>query len=496
MFTYANNGVIDPYKDIKVDNFYANRKDQFTFFLSHMHEDHLRGLSRRSDYGGYAGPDEDWHWGQIYTSAKSKALLLLRFPHLAQYTKALELYKPYTIKGMVVTLYEANHCPGAVMFLFKGVKGSILHTGDFRFRPQMLDQLKGEQVDYMYLDNTFATTDEDFPNQEEAFDMLNQVIEVQRKKDQNLKFHLFCYTLGKEEVFHNLASTFDTKIMMLKDRVTKLNAIGMGSQKFVTREDFAKDKTGNCFISVKTMKDLPKKEECEKKKNVMFICLTGWRDQYNVNHPRFFKIPYSSHSSYKELDQFVKFIKPGKLVFTVHEHGPRMAQARKNFQKKLLSYTNEGKDVDYQPIVENETRIKSNQESPQSISIIETTTKKRKFKEIDDTSLVSEIEVKSIESKQSLKDLELGYTLKKRKINTETIAEVNGGIKGFFKVNKVLTSGWIEVKNTSVDDISAADESKDLINNHQNTPDYVLKDQFKSKQDITQWNDNQLRLGD
>lgn len=38
MFTYANNGVLEPYKDIKVDNFYANRKDQFTFFLSHMHE--------------------------------------------------------------------------------------------------------------------------------------------------------------------------------------------------------------------------------------------------------------------------------------------------------------------------------------------------------------------------------------------------------------------------------------------------------------------------
>lgn len=46
--------------------------------------------------------------------------------------------------------------------------------------------------------------------------------------------------------------------MMLKDRITKLNAIGMGSPKFVTREDWSKDKTGNCFISVKPMKDLPK----------------------------------------------------------------------------------------------------------------------------------------------------------------------------------------------------------------------------------------------
>ena len=45
---------------------------------------------------------------------------------------------------------------------------------------------------------------------------------------------------------------------MLKDRMTKLNAIGMSSPKFVTREDWAKDKTGNCFIQIKTMKDLPR----------------------------------------------------------------------------------------------------------------------------------------------------------------------------------------------------------------------------------------------
>jgi len=53
-----------------------------------------------------------------------------------------------------------------------------------------------------------------------------------------VKFNLYCYTLGKEEIFHSLAKNFDTKIMMLKDRVTKLDAIGMGSKHFVTRDEF------------------------------------------------------------------------------------------------------------------------------------------------------------------------------------------------------------------------------------------------------------------
>ena len=126
------------------------------------------------------------------------------------------------------------------------------------------------KVDRLYLDNTFATTAEEFPPQEEAFDKLFKLIDsklkefsetlstdtAKSKKQRELKFNLYCYTLGKEEIFHSLAHNFDTQIMMLKDRVTKLQAIGMGSERFVTREEWNKEK-GRCFIAVKTMRDLP-----------------------------------------------------------------------------------------------------------------------------------------------------------------------------------------------------------------------------------------------
>eukprot|EP00347_Sterkiella_histriomuscorum_P015145 403358146 len=479
MFTYVNNGVVEPYKDFKVDNFYSNRKEQFTFFLSHMHEDHLRGLSKRSEYGNYGGPDEDWQWGTIYTSPKSKNILLLRFPNLKPYVRALELYKQYTIKDRTVMLYEANHCPGAVMFLFKGAKGTVLHTGDFRFKPSMIDYFTNIKIDYLYLDNTFATTDEDFPPQEEAFEKLYSIIEHKRGVDQNYQFHLFCYTLGKEEVFHNLAQLFSTKIMMQKDRITKLNAIGMGSSKFVTRDEWSKDKTGDCFIQVKVMKDLPKtKEDCDKKKNVHFLCMTGWKNQYNINHPRFHKIPYSSHSSYKELDQFVKSLKPGKLVFTVPDHSPKMAKSRFNFQKKLLSYTDAGKDIEFQPIIQQQKlSFKSVTQVEREISepeIIETSEQQNEeFVQINTSTLKLEntnnfvtVDNKTVTEEQMIS---LSIDKETSQINSVQISTANQQQQAKQLLKQQITTEFVRLNNKKrkfkeIDDLSLLSEPSNYQN--------------------------------
>lgn len=53
-----------------------------------------------------------------------------------QWIHPLELGDPYLLplddigkEGLTVTLIDANHCPGAVMFLFEAYFGSILYTG-------------------------------------------------------------------------------------------------------------------------------------------------------------------------------------------------------------------------------------------------------------------------------------------------------------------------------------------------------------------------------
>jgi hypothetical protein len=46
--------------------------------------------------------------------------------------------------------------------------------------------------------------------------------------------------------------------------------------------------------------------------------LTGWSGEYNIDHPRYFKMPYSSHSSPEELEDFLKAIQPQTVFFNMN----------------------------------------------------------------------------------------------------------------------------------------------------------------------------------
>uniref|UniRef100_A0A671F8E2 5' exonuclease Apollo n=1 Tax=Rhinolophus ferrumequinum TaxID=59479 RepID=A0A671F8E2_RHIFE len=118
------NGVQIPHTPIAVD-FWSLRRAASArlFFLSHMHSDHTVGLTST-----WARP--------LYCSPITAFLLHRHLQVSKQWIRALEVGESHVLpldeigrETMTVTLMDANHCPGSVMFLFEGYFGTILYTG-------------------------------------------------------------------------------------------------------------------------------------------------------------------------------------------------------------------------------------------------------------------------------------------------------------------------------------------------------------------------------
>jgi len=173
------------------------------------------------------GLSATWHHGTIYCSSITKRLLINKFPNLADLVIALEMDVPHWIyldqektEGVTVHFFDANHILGAVMILFQGKMGTVLHTGDFRFSDRMLENpilfpahLRNESmkqiaidIDHLILDNTFCDPINNHPPKHEAFKMLVDIIE----KHKDHKVVLFLYKTGKEELLIQLSQIFKT----------------------------------------------------------------------------------------------------------------------------------------------------------------------------------------------------------------------------------------------------------------------------------------------
>mmetsp|Transcript_15164 Transcript_15164/g.11027 ORF Transcript_15164/g.11027 Transcript_15164/m.11027 type:complete len:114 (+) Transcript_15164:679-1020(+) len=100
----------------------------------------------------------------------------------------------------------------------------------------------------------------------------------------------------------------------------------------------------NGRIHVKAIKDLKTLDlgECNKEAPTVFIILTGWNDKYNRNLPFYFKVPYSSHSNFREIERLVKAICPKNIIFTVQDR--ESSKERIDFQHFLIKeYVAKGK---------------------------------------------------------------------------------------------------------------------------------------------------------
>lgn len=230
-------GIVKEFPRIQIDNFrlYENHQPPLACFLSHIHSDHLTNL-------------ESINSPFVYCTAPTRELLLRleKYPHRMNFAKGIlevtkqtyrkvkRLLKPIPLEtptvielthnySIQVTLFDANHCTGACMFLLEGNGKAILYTGDIRSEPWWVNSLvrnpvvipyaKGhKRLDNIYLDTTFAMGDAlgmEFPTKADG---LAEVLAKVSECPKDTTFYLDTWTFGYEEVWIALSKALDTQV--------------------------------------------------------------------------------------------------------------------------------------------------------------------------------------------------------------------------------------------------------------------------------------------
>ncbi|XP_073523260.1 5' exonuclease Apollo [Phyllobates terribilis] len=288
------NGTTLPNTPIAVD-FWQIRKCSHIrlFFLSHMHSDHTVGLS------------STWK-NPLYCSPVTAKILKHKLQVKSTWINPLEVGDCHMlplddcgIETVSVTLIDANHCPGSVMFLFEGYFGTVLYTGDFRYDPIMLayPPLRNLKIDVLYLDNTNCDPDQRLPSRQKATEQIKELIEKHPSHD----IVIGLYSIGKESLLVDLAITFQSRIVVSPQRLELLNLLEI--------EDVFTACSGDGRIRVVDQSEVKYSNMLKWNSVCPTIAIIPTSRKIKVWHKDIHVLPYSDHSSYDELIAFISGLK-------------------------------------------------------------------------------------------------------------------------------------------------------------------------------------------
>ncbi|QLQ78071.1 hypothetical protein HG537_0A03180 [Torulaspora globosa] len=375
---------------IVVDGFNFERDPEISqYFLSHFHSDHYMGLRK------------SWDHGTIYGSQITVDLMINKFNINRDLVRALPMDQETWIEANISVIpLDANHCPGATVFLFQewdhtrqNVVKQILHTGDFRSNPQLISRINSicsSALDQVYLDTTYLIPGYHFPSQDSVLSVTSRfACQVAEKgirhyfndsqqtifkfisratANRTLYKCLFLvgtYTIGKEKLAISIAQALNTKIFV-SEKSSRHKIISQYISYF-PEDLITHDVKQSCvhLVPLSTLKskesiDIYFKEHSKIYQEIIGFIPTGWtftnryakpphlptqdsRIQYceqllqdNENNSldlkfilkqykkhnkyQIFNIPYSEHSSFKDLALFGTQIHSKEILATVNLH--------------------------------------------------------------------------------------------------------------------------------------------------------------------------------
>lgn len=236
-------GRVKEFPDIRIDYFRASPKEAprpLAFFLSHVHSDHLQGLEACKSPFIYCSPATKEILLRLekypHRMNFAKGILEARkqtYRHLKTLLKAIPLETPTVLElapGRYIrtTLFDANHCTGACVFLIEDESRAIMYTGDIRSEQWWVDSLTRhplllpfscqnngspiKRLDCLYLDTTFASSSahcKQFATKQEG---ITELLAAVAKYPADMTFYFDSWTFGYEEVWLALSAFLRSQI--------------------------------------------------------------------------------------------------------------------------------------------------------------------------------------------------------------------------------------------------------------------------------------------
>jgi hypothetical protein len=350
-------GISGVFVDAFRGSFLAKTRDASNaFLLTHYHADHYGSLPRDNKYQGPA---------RIHCTPVTAKLLVRVHGVPSDLVVAHSYGDTWELHGANLTLYDANHCPGAAIVVVQ-----VLHTGEYHVHcgdmrycaamktyPLLLQAATTQQTQCVYLDTTYANPKHDFATQETAIDSIacqvEQILAEQKQSciNDNNKITnsdtlilLQCYSIGKEKVLWEVSERTHQRVHVSDRKLKMLECIQGGNHSSARIAERCTLNPNDTCIHVVPMSSTtwpyfqPNYQACadyannlsHKYANVVAFIPTGWADASNWNkkhavsratrngvHVEIRLVAYSEHSAYGELQEFVAFLKPRRIIPTV-----------------------------------------------------------------------------------------------------------------------------------------------------------------------------------
>ncbi|XP_039249070.2 5' exonuclease Apollo-like [Styela clava] len=289
-------------------DYFTKTPDVQLYFLTHVHSDHTVGLTKywkKKVYCSYVTGK------LLHFKLKIEKHLIIPLKELQSHVFRIQSKKGW--HGLSVTLIPVQHCPGSSMFLFETNDVKILYTGDFR--PDNTEYEIGKTlwgprhrpIDVLYLDNTYCEPSCAFPSRDEAIEEIAKIC----------KSHLDCNIFigvnwtGHEDLLVKLALKMEQQIAVTNWHLQLFKLLEV--KNVFTCDEYSSNiqVLRSNQVNLRRLKEINENEE-----DCIGIVPTAKKCHVSsgvLRNDLIYTVPYSNHSSFTELWEFVECVRPRKI---------------------------------------------------------------------------------------------------------------------------------------------------------------------------------------